>query len=101
MLLMRDVLIAKPGQASKLAALMNKMFDQEGMKGPRPRVMVDLVSDYNKVVIESEMEDLRDFEKMMTEVHKPGKKDPKMEKEMAEYHEMFLTGKREIYRIVD
>lgn len=100
MIIIREVVTAKPGQASKLAKLFKKVFKgQEGVQ-----VMTDLVGNYNTVVVEMPVKSLAEFEKQMEEV-KSGKPDPNMDpnvaEEMSHYTEMYLTGRREIYQTVD
>lgn len=98
MLIVREIFTAKPGQAGKLAKLFKKGFSNY----PKTRIMTDMVGNYNTVVIEMEVENLAEFEKAMEE-HRSGKPDPKMNpeiaQEMSKYTEMYLTGKREIFRV--
>lgn len=100
MIVVREIFTAKPGQASKLAKLCRKAFPA----GPTVRVMTDLVGSYNTVVIETTMNTLAEFEKQMEDM-KSGKPDPNMDPKVAEelsrYTEMYLTGRREIFQIVD
>lgn len=100
MLIIREVLTAKPGQASKLAKLCKKVFGGD----PTARVMTDMVGNYNTVVIETQVNNLAEFEKQMEE-YKSGKPDPKMDpkvaEEMSKYTEMYLTGRREIFQILE
>ena len=100
MLIIREVFTAKPGQASKLAKLFKKVFGSD----PTARVMTDMVGDYNTVVVEVQANSLAEFEKQMEE-YKSGKPDPKMDPKVAEelskYMEMYLTGRREIFQIVE
>ncbi len=100
MLIIREIFTAKPGQASKLAKLFRKGFSSD----PNVRIMTDMVGDYNTVVVEMQVEKLADFEKEMEE-YKSGKPDPRMSPELAEemskYTEMYLTGRREIFQIVE
>ena len=100
MLIVREVFTAKPGQASKLAKLFKKGFGGD----PNVRVMTDMVGNYNTVVVEMPVNSLAEFEKQMEE-YKSGKPDPKMDpkvaEEMSKYTEMYLTGRREIYQIVE
>jgi hypothetical protein len=100
MYLLREIFVAKPGQASKLAKLFKKM---PGMPGAK--IMTDMVGPYNTVVMEMEIKSLSEWEKQMEE-YKSGKPDPNMDKldeetkeAMSHYHEMYLTGRREIYQI--
>ena len=100
MLIIREVFTAKPGQASKLAKLFKKAFAGE----PTTRVMTDMVADYNTVIVETQAKSLAEFEKQMEE-YKSGKPDPSMDpqvlEEMSKYTEMYLTGRREIYQIIE
>ncbi len=100
MLLIREVFVAKPGQAGKLAKLFKKTM-AEPMKA---RVMTDMVGPYNTVIMEMEVPSLSEWEKMM-EQYKSGKPDPNMSQEdmeaMKNYTEMYTKGRREIYQILD
>lgn len=100
MLVIREVFTAKPGQASKLAKLFKKGFSGD----PAVRVMTDMAGEYNTVVVEMSVGSLAEFEKQM-EGYKSGKPDPKMDpkvaEEMSKYTEMYLTGRREIFQIVE
>ena len=99
MLIVREIFTAKPGQAGKLAKLFKKMM--KNYTGAR--VMTDMTGPYNTVVVEMHVESLAEFEKQMEDM-KSGKPDPNMnpevtEEEMAAYKEMYLTGRREIFRV--
>ena len=100
MIIIREVFTAKPGQASKLAKLFKKVFSGD----TTARVMTDMVGNYNTVVIEVQANSLAEFEKEMEE-RKSGKPDPKMDpkvaEEMSKYTEMYMTGRREIFQIVE
>lgn len=100
MLIIREIFTAKPGQASKLA----KLFKRAMANDDTVTVMTDFVGEYNTVVTEFRVKSLAEFEKQMAE-YKSGKPDPKMDpevaKEMSNYTEMYLTGRREIYQIVE
>lgn len=91
MILIREVFIAKPGMASKLAKLMREVTAKDGT-----RVMTDLASDFNKVVMETEVPSLADFDRRMQEYGK----DKSMQEKMKGYTDMYLTGQREMYQIL-
>lgn len=94
MLVVREVFTAKPGQASKLAKLFKKMATGH------MRVMTDMVGEYNTVVMEMEVKDLAEFERWMAKEH--SKDMPKeVQEELKHFHEMFMTGRREIWRITE
>jgi hypothetical protein len=100
MIIIREVFTAKPGQASKLAKLFRRGFGSD----PTVRLMTDLAGDYNTVVVEMPVKSLAEWEKQM-EDYKSGKPDPRMDpkvaEEMSKYTEMYLTGRREIFQIVE
>jgi hypothetical protein len=64
MLVIREVFIAKPGKPGELAELIQRMNPPE-MKNAK--VMLDSVTDYNKIVLEYEVEDMDEFEKIMND----------------------------------
>lgn len=98
MYIVREVFIAKPGYAGELAKLMKKeMANWKGFKG---HVLVDLVTDYNKVVVEYELKSLAEFDKMMADYEKEKVKAKKSTKK-SPHIEMYQRGKREIYRVIE
>jgi hypothetical protein len=100
MLVIREVFTTKPGQASKLAKLFKRAFGAE----QNTRIMTDMVGNYNTVVVEMQVKSLAEFEKQMEDM-KSGKPDPKMDpdvaQELSKYTEMYITGRREIFQIVE
>jgi len=94
MFVVREHFTAKPGQASKLAALFKDLF--ASLPGHKFRIMTDMIGPFNTVVIETDVEDLNAFGKMMEEF---GQR-PDFREKMKGYTDMYLTGGREIYRIV-
>jgi hypothetical protein len=92
MLIIRETFITKPGQASKLAKLFRKAMP-EGM-----RVMTDAVGNYNTVECEWEAASLADYEQQMKEGYSK-EMDAHLKEEMKNYTDMYLTGKREIFRV--
>lgn len=98
MLIVRETFTAKPGQASKLAKLMKKMFANE----PGVQVMTDLISHYNTVVVQMAAASLGEWEQRM-EDYKSGKfpMDPALAEEWKGYTELWVAGKREIFQVVE
>lgn len=99
MLIIREIFTAKPGMAGKLARLFKKIFGHD----PNVRIMTDLVGDYNTVVMEMQVKSLEEFEKQM-EGYKSGKHpsmNPEFAEEMSKYTEMYLTGKREVFQVLE
>ena len=94
MIIIREFFIAKPGQAGKLAKLMKEVQNDLGNQRTC-RVMTDLTGDFNKVVMETEVENLGAFESRMQEYGK----NTAIREKLKGYTEMYLTGSREILRV--
>jgi hypothetical protein len=61
--------------------------------------MTDMTGQYNKVVMVTRYENLTAYEKSW-EKYKPDSPEmKKMNEAMAGYHDMYLTGSREIYQV--
>ncbi len=97
MIIVHDIFICKPGNASKLA----KMF-KEAIAGNEEvvNIMTDMTGPFNKVVMVSQYESLTAYEKSWEKYMQPTEEMKKAMEKMAGYQDMYLTGSREIYRIV-
>lgn len=97
MIIVHDIFICKPGNASKLA----KMF-KEAMVGNEElvSVMTDLTGPYNKVVMVTKYESLTAYEKSWEKYKQETKEMKEMMAKMAGYQDMYVTGSREIYQIM-
>ena len=95
MLIVREVFVAKPGCASKLATLF-KETAKTGMVGDY-WVMTDVTGDFNRVVLETKVENLAEFEKRMQEYMS----NKAMHEKMKGYTDLYQTGSREIFRLWD
>ncbi len=95
MIIVHDTFICKPGNASKLA----KKF-KEAMKGNEELIyiMTDMTGQYNRVVMVSKYENLTEYDHSWEKYSKDTEAMKKMEELMAGYHDMYLTGSREIYK---
>lgn len=96
MIIVHDTFICKPGQASKMAKMFkDAMGDDENVV----QVMTDMTGQFNKVVMVTKFEDLSDFEGSWKKHMQDTAKMKEMEEKMKGYHDMFLTGSREIYKV--
>ncbi len=107
MIIVHDIFICKPGNASKLAKMFKEMISSEGGsasggKGTQAYIMTDLVGQYNKVIMVTTFENLATYEQSFEKWKKMANtaKGKKEAKKMSAYHDMFLTGSREIYRVM-
>jgi hypothetical protein len=89
-IVVRNIFVAKPGQASKLAAQFKSAA--AAAKIPRHRVLTDLTGECNRVVFEHEVESVAQFETMMKD---SGTGDA-MRAALMGYTDLFLTASREL-----
>lgn len=97
MIIVREVFFAKPGQASTLAKLMHEVMSEVYPNGS-VRIMTDYISEFNKVVMETELSDLAAFEQRMAEYR--NNTNQVLKDKMAGYVDMYYEGRREIYQLV-
>jgi hypothetical protein len=93
MIVVRNCFVAKPGQASKLAAQMKEAV--AAAKLPKVRVLTDLTGEFNRVVMEYEVENVAEFETRMKEYGT----NQAMREKMKGYTDLYITGSREILQI--
>lgn len=96
MIIVHDIFICKPGQASKFA----KLF-KEVMAGNDElvNIMTDLTGAYNKVVMVTKYNSLTAYEENFQKYMQDSEEMKKMKEKMKGYHDMYLTGSREIYQV--
>jgi hypothetical protein len=96
MIIVHDIFICKPCNASKLA----KKF-KEAMAGNNDlvNVMTDMTGQYNKVIMVSQFENLTAYEQSWEKYKEETEEMKKMNAIMAGYQDMYLTGSREIYQV--
>ena len=94
MIVVREVFVAKPGQASKLAALFKDVMSAAGPA--KFRVLTDLTGKFNRVVLETEAESLADLEARMKEYMS----DPAWKVKMKGYTDLWTTGGREVFKVM-
>jgi hypothetical protein len=94
MIIVRNVFVAKPGQASKLAA----QFKSAAAIGkmPKHRVLTDMTGDFNRVVLEYEVADLPGVEAEM----KNYMTNQAVRDALAGYTDLYVTGSRELLQVV-
>ena len=89
----RNSFIAKPGQASKLAAQLKNMAKAGNLRNVR--VLTDLAADFNHVVMEHEVESASEFEELITRYSS----DPQAREAAKGYTDLWTTGRRELFRV--
>ena len=96
MIIVHDIFVCKPGNASKLAKLFKEVManDKELVN-----IMTDMTGSYNKVVVVTSFDNLTAYEESWKKYEQNTEEMKKMQEKMAGYHEMYLTGSREIFRV--
>jgi hypothetical protein len=95
MFVIRETFTARPGMASKLAAQFKDVMGAIADPRMKVRVLTDYIAAFNTVVLESEVGSLAEFEQTMTEYMSRAD----IRDRMKGYTDMYLTGRREIYRL--
>lgn len=96
MIIVHDIFVCKPGNASKLAKLFKEvMVDYKSTT----HILTDVTGQYNRVIIVSQFESLTDYEESWKREEADKEAMKKMAEKMAGYTDMYLTGSREIFRV--
>jgi hypothetical protein len=93
MLIVRNCFIAKPGNASKLAAQLKEAAAVA--KIPNHRVLTDLTGEFNRVILEFEVENVSGFEARL----KDYATNTDFREKMKGYTDLWTTGSREILQV--
>lgn len=94
MIIVHDIFVAKPGNASKLAKLFKEvMADQKNVS-----VMTDVTGQFNRVIMASWYQSIEEWNKEMESYMNPTPEMQAAMEKMKGYTDMYLTGYREIYR---
>jgi hypothetical protein len=93
MLVVRNCFVAKPGNASKLAAQLKEAAALA--KIPRHRILTDLTGDFNRVVLEFEVENIAGFEERLKDYGS----NKAFRAKMKGYTDLWNSGSREILQI--
>ena len=95
MIIVHDIFICKPGNASQRA----KKFKEVMKNSPEfVQVMTDMTGQYNRVIMVSKFDSLTAFDKSWEKMKEDTEENRRMGEAMAGYTDMYLTGSREIYQ---
>jgi len=94
MIVVRNCFVAKPGQASKLAAQLKEAAATSSIRNFR--VLTDVTGDFNRVVLEYEGASIGEFEERMKEYSS----NTAFRDKMKGYTDLYVTGNREILQVV-
>lgn len=94
MIVVRNCFVAKPGQASKLAAQVKAAAGVSSIKSYR--VLTDLTGEFNRVILEYEAASVGEFEAAM----KDYATNEAFRDKMKGYTDLWITGSREILQVM-
>jgi hypothetical protein len=96
MIIVHDVFICKPGNASKIAKLFKEWADVAPNKNVH--VMTDMTGQFHRVVIASSFEDLSAYEEETKNIGQTPEEKKVMDK-FKDMNEMYVSGSREIFKV--
>lgn len=96
MIIVNDIFICKPGNASKIA----KLFKEWGDVVPKGnvKVMTDMTGQFHRVIIASSFDSLSAYEEEMKNMGQTPEEQKMMEK-FKDMNEMYVSGSREILKV--
>lgn len=96
MIIVHDIFICKPGNASKVA----KMFKEAMVDNiDVVNILTDMTGEYNRVIMVSKHDSLSAYEQSFQKYMQDTEEVKKMKERMQGFHEMYLTGSREIFQV--
>ena len=96
MIIVHDIFVCKPGNASKMAKLFKEaMADNKELVN----IMTDVTGQYNRVIMVSKYDNLTAYEKSFEKYMQDSEEMQKMKEKMKGYTDMYLSGSREIYQV--
>ena len=96
MIIVHDIFICKPGNASKLAKLFKEVM---GDQKETEYILTDMTGQYNKILVVSKFDSLAAYEASWEKYKQDTEEMKKMQEKMSGYTEMYLTGSREIFQV--
>ena len=96
MIMVHDVFICKPGNASKLAKLFKEIMSRNE---EFVNIMTDMTGQFNKVIMISQYDNLTAYELSWKKYMENAEGIKKMQEAMKGYHDMYQSGYREIYQV--
>ena len=96
MIIVHDIFVCKPGNASRIAKLFKEWADVAPKKNVK--VMTDMTGQFHRVVIVSNFDSLSAYEEEMKTMGQSPEEKAVMEK-FKDMNEMYVSGSREIFKV--
>lgn len=97
MIVVHDIFVCKPGQASKMAKLFKEVMKDSS---ELDCILTDVTGTFNRVIMVTKYESLGAYEKNFEKYMQDSEEMRQMKELMKNYTDMYLTGSREIYRVM-
>jgi hypothetical protein len=100
MIIVHDIFVCKPGNASKIAKLFKEWADVVGKpnEGKGIYVMTDMTGQWHRVIVASTHESLTDYEETTKKMGQAPEEKAIMDK-FKDMNDMYVSGSREIYKV--
>jgi hypothetical protein len=96
MIIVHDIFVCKPGNASKIAKLFKEWADVVPKKNVS--IMTDMTGQWHRVIVASSFKDLAEYEEESKNMGQTPEEKAVMEK-FKDMNEMYVSGSREIYKV--
>ena len=96
MIIVHDIFICKPGQASKVAKLFKEMMTGND---EFVNILSDMTGQFNKVVMVTKYDSLTAYEESFKKYMQDSQEMKKMKEKMQGYQDMYLTGSKDIFQV--
>jgi hypothetical protein len=98
MIIVHDIFVCKPGNASKLAQLFKEWAELEEKRGYDMTIMTDMTGQWHRVICATKHENVAEWEKNFGDMGDTPEHKKLMEK-FKDMNEMYISGSREIFKV--
>lgn len=96
MIIVHDIFVCKPGNASKMAKLFKEAM---GRQKDVLHIMTDMTGQWHRVIMVSQYKDLKAYQDSWEKYMKDTPKNRKMNEKFKNMNDMYISGSREIYKV--
>ncbi len=96
MILVHDIFVCKPGNASKLAKLFKEWTEVSTQNNTS--VMTDMTGQFHRVIVAASFDSLTAYEEAMKTMGQ-SEEEKKMMEKFKDMNEMYVSGSREIFKV--
>lgn len=95
MIIVHDIFVCKPGNASKLAKLFKEWADMQ----KQTYVMTDMTGQWHRVIVASTHDSLAAYEENFKKMMADSPENRAMNEKFKDVNDMYVSGSREIYKV--